>query len=288
MKIRTDFVSNSSSSSFIIAGDKTSFFAKYNLSKQDFVDAIEDLSGVKIDKDKYFCKIYDKSIPEDLNVINSEWSDYLKEWTTPFLKKVYDKDGNEDIEFFSALSRFDEETGVYLKPIYYSAGWHNKQWGYFYEHIKEIYDFLPYSWDPSVKTYYKYDRENDKNDETEIDSHIYQVLLDAYRHYGIMNHHEALNCGFSRTIIHFGDNDVYSLKGMNEAGKHEELYEGDSEWDKRHNEEVKNSTWETESQSLPRFCEVMVRWFKEHKKIPDTATWHDMLESIVGYCMHEG
>jgi hypothetical protein len=288
MKTRIDFVSNSSSSSFIIAGDNTSFFAKYNLSKQDFVDAIEDLSGIKIDKDKYFCKIYDKSIPEDLDVINSEWSDYLKDWTTPFLKKVYDKDGKEDIEFFSALSRFDGETGEYVKPRYYSAGWHNKQWGYFYEHIKEIYDFLPYSWDPSVKTYYKYDRENDKNDETEIDSYIYQVLLDAYRHYGIMNHHEALNCGFTRMIIHFGDNDVYSLKGMNEAGKHEELYEGDSEWDKRHNEEVKNSTWETESQSLPRFCEVMVRWFKEHKKIPETATWHDMLESIVGYCMHEG
>jgi hypothetical protein len=32
----------------------------------------------------------------------------------------------------------------------------------------------------------------------------------------------------------------------------------------------------------------MVRWFKEHKKIPETATWHDMLESVVGYCMHEG
>ena len=284
MKIRTDFVSNSSSSSFIIAGDKESIFIKYNLTKQDFVDAIEDLSGVKIDKDKYFCKIYDKSIPEDLNIINSEWSDYFKEWTTPFLKKVYDKDGNEDIEFFSALDRFDKKTGEYIKSVCCSAGWHNKQWGYFYEHIKEIYDFLPYSWDPSVKTYYEYD----KNDEVEIDSYIYQVLLDAYNHFGIMNHYEALHCGFTRMVIHFGDNDVYSLKGMNEAGKHESLFEGDSEWDKQHNEEVKNSTWETQSQSLPRFCEVLIRWFKEHEKIPETATWHDMIESIVGYCMHEG
>ena len=78
------------------------------------------------------------------------------------------------------------------------------------------------------------------------------------------------------------------LPSLSLKGKYEELYEGDSEWDKQHNEEVKNSTWETESQSLPRFCEVLVRWFKEHKKIPETATWHDMLESIVGYCMHEG
>ena len=288
MKIRLDFVSNSSSSSFIIAGDAKSIFAKYNLSKQDFIDAIEDLSGVKIDKNKYFCKIYDKSIPEDLDVINSKWSDYLKYWTTPFLKKVYDKYGNEDIEFFSALDIFDKKTGEYIKPIYYSAGWHNKQWGYFYEHIKEIYDFLPYDWNPNIKRYSSYDRISKTFCDLAIDDGIYQVLLDAYKHYGIVNHHEALQCEFTRMIIHFGDNDVYSLKGMNEAGKHEELYEGDSEWDKQHNEEVKNSTWETESQSLPRFCEVLVRWFKEHKKIPETVTWYNMIESIVGYCMHEG
>ena len=288
MKIRTDFVSNSSSSSFIIAGDETSIFVKYNLTKQDFIDAIEDLSGTKIDKDEYFCKIYDKTISEDLNIINSNWSDYLKYWTTPFLKKVFDKDGNEDIDFFPASDLFDEKTGEYIRPIYYSAGWHNKQWGEFYERMRDIYDFLSYDWNPEIKTYTKYDRETGKFIKLEIDSSIYKVLLDAYKHYGIMNHHEVLNCDFSRMIIHFGDNDVYSLKGMNEAGKHEPLYDGDSEWDKQHNEEVKNSIWETESHSLPRLCEVLVKWFKEHGKIPDTVTWHEMIDSIVGYCFHEG
>ena len=292
MKIRTDFVSNSSSSSFIIAGDKKSIFVKYNLTKQDFVDAIEDLSGVKIKESKseynYFCKIYDKTIPEDLAVIKSKWSDYLKDWTTPFLKKHFDKDGNTDIEFFSALDLFDEKTGEYIKPIYWSAGWHEKQWGDFYQHIREIYDFLSYGWNPDVKTYGRYDKNTDKYRKVKIPSCVYKVLCDAYKHYGIVTHHEALNCGFTRMIIHFGDNDVYSLKGMNEAGKHEKLYEGDSEWDKQHNEEVKNSIWETESQSLPRLCEVLVKWFKEHGKLPENATWHEMLESIVGYCLHEG
>ena len=287
MKIRTDFVSNSSSSSFIIAGDKKSIFAEYNLTKQDFVDAIEDLSNIKLDENKYFCKIYDKTIPEDLTVINSEWSDYLKGWTTPFLKKHFDKDGNVDIEFFSALDIFDEKTGEYKKPSYWSAGWHEKQWGDFYEHMREIYD-LPYTWDPDVKTTVKYIKDSDSWKKVKIKSSIYKILLDAYNHYGIVNHYEALECGFSRMIIHFDDNDVYSLRGMNEAGKHEDLYEGDSEWDKMHNEEVKNSTWETESQSLPRLCEVLVRWFKEHGKIPESVTWHEMLESIVGYCLHEG
>jgi hypothetical protein len=288
MKIRTDFVSNSSSSSFIIAGDETSIFVKYNLTKQDFIDAIEDLSGTKIDKDEYFCKIYDKTISEDLAIINSEWSDYLKYWTTPFLKKVYDKDGNGDIEFFPASDLFDEKTGEYVRPTYYSAGWHNKQWGEFYQQMKEIYNFLPYDWDPSVETYSTYDRTNDKFYDDKIDEGIYQTLLAAYKHYGIMNHHEALNCDFSRMIIHFGDNEVYSLKGMNEAGKYEELYDEDSEWDKQHNDEVKNSIWETESESLPRLCEILVKWFKEHGKIPETVTWHEMIDLIIGYCFHEG
>ena len=158
MKIRTDFVSNSSSSSFIIAGNETSIFVKYNLTKQDFIDAIEDLSGAKLDSDKYFCKIYDKTISEDLAIINSNWSDYLKYWTTPFLKKIYDKYGNEDIECHSASDLFDEKTGEYVKPTYFSAGWHNKRWGEFYEHMKEIYDFLPFDWNPDIKRYSSYDR----------------------------------------------------------------------------------------------------------------------------------
>src|SRR5574344_1916493 len=92
MKLRTDYVSNSSSSSFILAGDKKSFVSKFKLKKQDFIDAIIDLSGGKELYDEYVAKhksktwhgswfeVYDKKVAKDMKYINSNATNYLKDW----------------------------------------------------------------------------------------------------------------------------------------------------------------------------------------------------------------
>ena len=75
---------------------------------------------------------------------------------------------------------------------------------------------------------------------------------------------------------------------MDTHGKHEEILEETDDYDRKRNEEIRNSTYETESYSTERFCEILVNWFKEKGKLPEETTWEDFAESIIGCCLHEG
>lgn len=298
MKIRTDFVSNSSSSSFILAGDKNSFLMVSKLSKNDFIEAICDLGSFNPPHDKKCFTILDKTLPEDLKKIKSKWSDWLKSWYNPYLVRI--KNDDDECTFISPLNelkkrkeyRFNLDIDDFDFDV---PGFHLRKWDKFYETLRDAYCrtkniHLPFDWTPACKSIEIYDHEKKQYFRKKLNSGLYDMLKIVYNDCGIMTNHDALMSDFSRMIFHFGDNDVYCIKDMDYPGKYEMLYTGESDYDKEHNEQIKNSIYETESYSMFRFCEILVKWFKDHGKIPADSklTWKDMANSMVACCMHEG
>ena len=121
-------------------------------------------------------------------------------------------------------------------------------------------------------------------------------------------------------MVHFDDNEVMNLKGMDEYGQRDKKY-----WS--HNEDTckkcEESGWESESYSADRFFEILIKhfvkigkvdlskpelleywkvddddaWYKKdfpgkkyYLKDDSTATWKDVVDDMLDYnaVMHEG
>lgn len=281
MKLRTDYVSNSSSSSFILAGDKKSFVSKFKLKKQDFIDAIIDLSGGKELYDEYVAKhksktwhgswfeVYDKKVAKDMKYINSNATNYLKDWYNGSI--YYDK-------IHQTLRK--------------DSGHNLSKYMEVYDALRDAFN-LPWSYDFEAKTNYSshYDSKTNRFIMKAVPKHIDKTVRELHDFYGVMTNYDTLMCNFARFLFHFGDNDIYNLEGTMVASKNEKLYENpEFEWEKLHNEEVKQSLYETESHSIQRVCEVLFNWFKSHGKLVGLKdeTWNDLYNDVLAVTMHEG
>lgn len=245
MKIRTDYVSNSSSSSFIIKDN--CIFDACKLTKKDINDALIALIGKeKLSKnhtenlrlkEKYYTRaevddfiiehpngislydIYDMHDSNDAKLAHKNYDDLLSEWDSTHIHGRNIKEWEAFVEAYSTAGMYphfdclDDEN--FLKH------WNGKEY-------EDVPLFMSEAW--------KYMRAK----------------------LGIKTRKEVLDEEDSSILLHFGDNDVYAIDGFQESGKHEK-YASD--------EEKANAKYESDSYSITRFFEILVMKLIEMGKI---------------------
>lgn len=274
MKTRFDFVSNSSSSSFIIA--KTEIFKHFKISKEIIKEAIADLwIGDEIDEidtndmNKPYV-VYE--MPRDRAIAVRAFGRLLSSWNQKFLcmDDVWDPD----------------------------------------KEASEAYQNLLDSLSRADSSWYFFNGDDDDLENSNAPEHIKQTIKDARKKFDIKKADEVLLDDTTHLFIHFGNNDITNVKGMDVNSKDEKQYSNGTT----------SSEYETPSFSCERFIEILFKWLVEHNKIDpkdkemlklypldeyykkntpntnkiswlkdDTYTWKDFIEEGVVHAMfHEG
>ena len=275
MKIRSDYVSNSSSSSFILAMHEV--FEFFEVSKQDILDALIDGFGGKQAYDEYVEKIVleRKAHPE----IYSE--KMLKRPVGPFY--VYDlsdrKDRKQAIEDWgSLLSQWQSTNCRYLNEKKMKKSSNSRKitidpdtidnYDKVLEGIAKIYgisewelrDGVADRCDPEVDpsklkpvTKFVHDRKKDPKTGMyghyePIDQSLVRVLVKIRNECGVMTNLDVLKSKPARFFVHCDDNEL-TCGAVSEEDE---------------------SKWETESYTYDRVCEVLFKYLVKVGKLnPD-------------------
>lgn len=286
MKIRTDYVSNSSSSSFIIANSKV--LEQFKIGKKQLIDTLKAL--MPEDEHKNF-RVYDMHNKQDVKA----------------LEKIHGC-----LDGFSCTEAYlDPDTGRLTSGNYGYEKWRDFRNAFF-----NIYDISNYDdWmndDDYHQTIWKYDKEGKCIDTKDVKppKWMINVIKHVRKDSGVLTNWEAAHRPEARYVVHFADNVINTIHGFEEPGMHEDLqtpYFGRktlNKYQKELNKKIRESTWETENYSLDRLCEILMRYWIDNgiidhnddifKKImgeeafKDTRRYPALYYDMISFCGHEG
>lgn len=313
MKIRNDFVSNSSSSSFILADCVV--FDTMNTTKADIFDALLAIYG----KDEY-----DKYV-EHRKKTAAEYPEYNAKTIKyglygPFI--VYDMsdpaDRAEAIDCFEAqLSEWesyrcakDPATG----ELRFDDNAVNKMERLVSE-LKRIYDFDGmYGMLDDVEDLTMFMSTDERQPDgrygydVPVPDFVKELIKDVRKRCGVVSNADVLKSDCARFFVHYDDNEIWThmhaVYGMNDAepeifdendqaalhvfGSKEKIYEA-NEHKRKEIDEQRLHKYESDCYTSDRVFEVLFRKLVEMKRIdPTKHKWRDLAASCMTINTHEG
>lgn len=275
MKQRTDYVSNSSSASFILRDSP--MLKEFSIDKQKLIDTFKALLP-KADKNRF--QVYDLQDGYDL-------------------KKAEDIRGT--LECFYATDCYLNKDLNKLVLDYHNY----EQWDTLIEALKDAHCLMfhsPYDEEHCQMSIYKYNEDGTfkSHDFVNAPDWIMTFIQKSRERLGILTNWEVCLRPESKYLIHFDDNAITSLQGYSTHGKNQEIIEyEDKVYQQKLMDEVKNSPYITEYYTLDRIMELLVMYWENNGIIdknseffhkPKEITYHfsPLIDDVLSVRLHEG
>ena len=276
MKIRTDYVSNSSSSSFVIANCE--LIDHFSITKQDILDALIDIYGKEaydrnVEGKKKAAKehpdwyekelkyghfgpfwVYDMSDKTDREEAIESWGNLLDGWDANNCAKITNEESKDEGEIVGCgQCESYREIMDRICDAYDISFW-------------DMRDYLLHPTKRNLPR--RFVRSDEKDPKTgcyghyvPIDREILDFAIKLRKDMGIMTNLDAIKSEVARFFVHADDNELC-------GGKLCEYGVEDSHWDESKKAWVKgDGKWKTNSYTFDRVCELLIAYLEKNGRI---------------------
>ncbi len=268
MKTRSSYVSNSSSSSFILKESKAtrhltgkdwnemiiSLLPNYRKRCKESIDAEREY-GLEHDDYPVFCAF---DMKKDRDEATRYLKDILEGWTASncIIKDGKLKQRKGDVgyawhKFLQKVGMMVEDEMVDERGYAYADAW---------VHCHDREDIRGWEQVVDVQT------TDGSFRRLKVDEKYLKMLEDKWDEMGICDNYQVLQSAKARFAVHFDENEYCCIKGVTDD----------------------NGDWETESFTYGRLCEVFAKWLVAHGKVPSDFSWHTLVNDTLTVNMHEG